>query len=818
MIISKLIKTLFISFLLIVAFVVAPETSDAQLQPGQIDTLYHAQVAPGMYHTEYDIRSVPWRLQVLRIDQNEQDVEFRTVKANNRLAGLQTPMEMKAELENDSVYVVGGINGDFYSTGGVPVNAQVVDGTLLKRPFNRELIAFDRQFQPFIQTTSFSGSVVYNGGEININGVNESRGENHLTVYNSFMGNSTGTNTYGSEAGIRLVDDWIVNGSMKAVVEEIYPDQGGTEIGNYDMILSGHGTSSDFVQSLSEGDTLEVALHLNPLDRPILEAMGGSTQFVKNGQVNSNWEERHPRTAVGFSADTSNVYFVVVDGRQTRSAGMMLSELGDFMVEIGVDHAINLDGGGSTAMVVQNDVVNNPSDGGLQRSVANALFVTMENPGFGDTQGIQIRPGYQKLFLGRHVDVMVHHYDENFRRELIPLDDVDFTIDSDLGSINSNGRFTAGYDAKSGYLFVETDGFRDSLRIEVMGVDRLTLSPKEVSIDTTMDFTPAVSISDSDGLHQTLSRDRIEWSLTDEWVGEVDEEGTFTPLSTGSTGIIATVGEVSDTAWVKVSQLEGFTELTRFSNLGDWEITTENLDPERVEIESLGEQGIELRFSYPSQSDRSHIFVNRSIPIEGVPKFANIETSGDGEDYIVFVDIETLDEGRYRMVPQRHANHMNPEVLEFIFEEQWTTRLTSGTTFNFPFTFESVSVQLPANSTGEDKEGVFRFHNAGVIYSETSVSAEPEESEISNRVKLNQNYPNPFNPATTIQFSLPERMNVTLEIFDLLGRLVATPIDHQLSGGTHQVEWDASNLASSVYFYRLTAGNQVENRSMILAK
>lgn len=808
------------AFLLLISSLVLTEQAKAQIAPASIDTLYHAQVAPGMYHTEYEIRSVPWRLQVLRIDQSEQQVEFRTVKANNRLTGLQRPMDMKAELENDSVYVVGGINGDFYSTGGVPVNAQIVDGTLLKRPFSRELIAFDDNFQPFIETTSFSGSLERgDGSSLSIEGINQSRGENQLTVYNSFFGESTGTNSFGTEIGVRLVDDWIVNRPMRVVAEEMESGVGDMDVQSYDMILSGHGTAAEFLEEISMGDTLEVQLNLNPLDRPLLEAMGGSTQFIKNGIVNSNWEDRHPRTAVGFSADTTNVYFVVVDGRQSRSVGMMLSELGDFMVEIGVDHAINLDGGGSTAMVIQDDVVNTPSDGGLQRAVANALFVTMKNPGIGESERIQIRPGFQKLFLGRPVDLTVHAYDENFRRERISNEDVTYSVDESLGTVSAGGRFTAGFESVSGYIYAEADGFIDSTRIEIVGVDRLTLTPKESTIDTTMEFSPSVALRDFDGLPQQLDRNRLTWTVTDESVGLVDDNGNFIPSSPGRTGLIASIGEAADTAWVNVSQMDGFTELTRFRDPAEWEITTENLDPERVQITSLGDEGVELSFSYPSQSTRPFIFLNRSIAIDGVPKYAHIETSGDGEEYTMFVYIETLDGGRYLMAPQRRADHTEPEVLEYTFSEQWTTRLTSGSSFFFPFTFESVGIQLPANNSGEDVEGVFRYHSAGVLYSEESVSVEEDlQTERPTDVKLFQNYPNPFNPVTVISYQIPSSSDVRLEVFDMLGRRVAVLVDDQVAPGRHEVTFDASNLSSGMYIYQLRTENHSHSKSMMLIK
>lgn len=800
-------------------FFTLTDTAEAQLQPEQIDTLFHAQVGPGMFHTEYEIRSVPWRIQVLQMDTESQQMEFRTVKANNRLSGLQRPSEMKDELENDSVYVVAGVNGDFYGTGGVPVNAQVVDGTLLKRPFPRELIAFDDQFQPFIETTTFSGEVSAGDSQLTVDGINESRGENQLTIYNSYFGPSTGTNAFGTEIGVRWMDPPAINRPGKVVIEAIETGEGDMAIEPHDLILSGHGTVSEVLENFEVNDTLDVELSLNPLDRIILEAVGGSTQFIKNGVVDSNWEERHPRTAVGFSADTTQMYFVVVDGRQSSSAGMMLSELGDFLVELGVDHAINLDGGGSSAMVIQDDVVNNPSDGGLQRSVANALFVTMPNPGTGSLQGIQIKPGFKSLFIGKNVDLNVYQFDEFYRRELVDTSDVQFTVDESIGTVSNMGKFTAGFEPAEGYIYAEYDKYIDSTRIEVLGVEELRLNPRESSIDTTMTFSPSLSIKDSDGLTQNLSRNRIEWSLTRDDIGNIDDEGMFIPSSTGSVGIVGSVGNAADTVWVNVQQLDGYNKLTDFSDTDFWGVTTENLPLENVSISEMEDGGLEIQYTLPSQDERAEIHLSGSLSTEGVPESANIENSGDGQDYILFVDIANPEGGLYRIGPQRLANHTEPEVMEFLFDSSWANRITPGASYYFPFSLEAFVLQLPKNDSGEEMQGYFRFHQAGVVYSETGVSTEePGYGESPESVSLKQNYPNPFNPTTDIQFSIPERMNVKLEVFDLIGRRVALLVDGTRSPGTHQVTFDASNLASGAYLYRLQSETTTITKSMMLIK
>ncbi len=99
------------------------------------------------------------------------------------------------------------------------------------------------------------------------------------------------------------------------------------------------------------------------------------------------------------------------------------------------------------------------------------------------------------------------------------------------------------------------------------------------------------------------------------------------------------------------------------------------------------------------------------------------------------------------------------------------------------------------------------------------VSSE-DEPELPEAYTLAQNYPNPFNPATTIRFQLPQAEQVTLRVFDVLGREVAALLDNtSLAGGEHTVRFDASGLTSGVYLYRLEAGASfVQTRRMLLVK
>ena len=83
---------------------------------------------------------------------------------------------------------------------------------------------------------------------------------------------------------------------------------------------------------------------------------------------------------------------------------------------------------------------------------------------------------------------------------------------------------------------------------------------------------------------------------------------------------------------------------------------------------------------------------------------------------------------------------------------------------------------------------------------------------------LQQNYPNPFNPATVIRFSVAAKQAVSLQIFDITGRLVATPINESLAPGEHEVTWQAGHLPSGTYFMQMKSGDFVKTRKMVLLK
>jgi parallel beta-helix repeat protein len=149
-----------------------------------------------------------------------------------------------------------------------------------------------------------------------------------------------------------------------------------------------------------------------------------------------------------------------------------------------------------------------------------------------------------------------------------------------------------------------------------------------------------------------------------------------------------------------------------------------------------------------------------------------------------------------------------------------------------PFTGMYRPYNSLSNFAGSDPEGAWileiydeeagntgQLHQWGLTISFGMLTGIDEpQAVIPTEFRLYQNFPNPFNPVTQIQFDLPRTQKVVLKVYNVLGQLVETLIDYQMSAGRHQYQWQPVNKASGIYFYRLQAGDFNSVKKMILLK
>lgn len=138
------------------------------------------------------------------------------------------------------------------------------------------------------------------------------------------------------------------------------------------------------------------------------------------------------------------------------------------------------------------------------------------------------------------------------------------------------------------------------------------------------------------------------------------------------------------------------------------------------------------------------------------------------------------------------------------------------------WTQESLPTWLSDNSIFSiffiNEQNGWMIGDYGVIGKYTGITGVEDNRNIPVEFSLSQNYPNPFNPSTKIQYSISSQQNVTLKVYNILGKEVATLVNEEKPAGTYEVFFNGSNLSSGIYFYKLQSGSFVETRKLTLLK
>jgi len=353
------------------------------------DNVKDITVTDGVKHINYIYNSVPWNINVVEIDINETN-SFITVKGQDRIFNSrETLSSIVRRIKNNNLNIVASINADFFHPNGDILNSQISQGEFIKGvSTKRSLFGIKQQGIPFIGVLAFRGDLTTKDkNKIKINACNTACGVETVVIYNRYF-NDTVKNTGNYKSFLLIPIDSIKNGKSYKAIVSLINDTGIILNDNRYAILANGEKAEQLKKLLHDNDTVSIFLGFEKQPEEFSELLGGlphivnfgkdisEEQTIKEGSNKSFRDTRHPRTAIGYNKD--KIFFVVVDGRQQTSDGMSLKELASFMLYIGCTEGLNFDGGGSTTMIVNDKIVNSPSDFTGERSVGNALLLFLK--------------------------------------------------------------------------------------------------------------------------------------------------------------------------------------------------------------------------------------------------------------------------------------------------------------------------------------------------------------------------------------------------------------------------------------------------------
>jgi len=329
----------------------------------------------------------PVAIQILRLDPSKVDV--RSALARGRVMQLETVPDIAARSK-----AIAAVNAGFFTVrNGDPAGVLELDDELVSdSPLTRGAVGIMRApgtpLALVFDRVSVSLSLSYEaGGESfsqEINGVDTTRVRGQLMLYTPRFGPDSDMTDTGVE--------WQLAGSPLRVIER-RPNAGRTRIPDDGVVLSFGGTVLPTgLERLDAGQEVSIRTHFRtllgtPPDQwmKAQDIVGGAGLLVHHGNPMTDWSteqlragfdtERHPRTMIGTTRGPA-IWLVTVDGRNpSLSLGMTFAELTNLAQKLNLVHALNLDGGGSTTMVVKGKIVNHPSDAAGPRKVSDALIV-----------------------------------------------------------------------------------------------------------------------------------------------------------------------------------------------------------------------------------------------------------------------------------------------------------------------------------------------------------------------------------------------------------------------------------------------------------
>jgi len=364
----------------------------AQLARTVADSVSTELIAPGVQLHRLVKISAPWRVVLLDVDLSK-CVDVRAVKGAPTAFGRATTSALLTSIA-PALRAVAAVNADFFlfTPPGVPVGAHIEDGRVLSGPIDRPVFAMLLNRKPWIGKLTISAQL------------HTTRGDIAIATWNRPTAKRTGLIdvAWGMPldstvlSALTLVPVARTRGEQRYVVSTFDRARNAVVTGDTLRLVgvtalpaSTRSATTNSATSLVIGDTVTVSRTMSPV-API-QAVGGQPVLLRDSMVvgavdsvnNAAFRALNPRTAVAYGNKGRRLMIAVIDGRQPNySMGMSLRDMANLFRALGATDAINLDGGGSSAMAINDPrapnghrLANHPSDSVGERPVANALAI-----------------------------------------------------------------------------------------------------------------------------------------------------------------------------------------------------------------------------------------------------------------------------------------------------------------------------------------------------------------------------------------------------------------------------------------------------------
>ena len=354
-------------------------------------SLEFQEIAPGIEygqattgHASKDETSGPWFINALRVDLSRATIKI--VRALDAGVGTESVSSLAARHRATAA-----VNGGYFRTTGTyrgeSMGLVLLDGKLISEPYNDRaefgVINNGKSTELIFGHLGYVGEVFVGPAKYKVHGVNRPVSKDELIIFTPEFHRTTLTKPDGLEVVVR-----------RNKVVSIGDLTGSAQIPADGYVISAVGSARESLKrNVRKGAPSKFLWRLSSLYlktdaqkwRNAKSILGAGPQLIKAGRIDITDKQekmvpgfatdRHPRTALA-QLDTAKILLLTVDGRQPGvSVGMSLQMLADLLLALGAVEAINLDGGGSTTMVVRDKVVNRPSDQTGERPVSDAILV-----------------------------------------------------------------------------------------------------------------------------------------------------------------------------------------------------------------------------------------------------------------------------------------------------------------------------------------------------------------------------------------------------------------------------------------------------------